>query len=85
MSRNRLSVESIEGAKRSLRQRLSLREELMLATAPTLTVLSVLVFVEVLSRQRLLFASLASSAFLVYLEPHHSSTTARTLQRLLIE
>lgn len=79
MSQNRLGVEPMEGAKRSLRQRLSLREELMLATAPTLTVLSVLAFVEVLSQQRLLFASLASSAFLVYLEPHHSSTTARTL------
>lgn len=50
----------------------------MLATAPTLTVLSVLAFVEVLSRQRLLFA-LASSAFLVYLEPHHKSTTVRAL------
>jgi CBS-domain-containing membrane protein len=38
-----------------------------------------LAFVEVLSRQRLLFASLASSAFLVYLEPHHRSTTVGTL------
>jgi hypothetical protein len=38
MSRKRLNVEPMERAKRSLRQRLSLREELMLATAPTLTV-----------------------------------------------
>lgn len=72
MSRNRPSVEPMEGATRSLRQRLSLREELMLATAPTLTVLSVLAFVEVLSQQRLLFVSLASSVFLGYLEPHHA-------------
>lgn len=79
MSRKRLNVEPIESAKRSLRQRLSLGEELMLATAPTLTVLSVLAFVEVLRRQRLLFTSLASSAFLVYLEPHHRSTTVGTL------
>jgi CBS-domain-containing membrane protein len=79
MSRNILSVEPMESAKRSLRQRLSLRGEIMLAIAPTHTVLSVLAFVEVLSWQRLLFASLASSAFLAYLEPHHSSTTARTL------
>ncbi|MEC4818085.1 MAG: hypothetical protein SAK29_33165 [Scytonema sp. PMC 1069.18] len=38
-----------------------------------------LAFVEVLSRQRLLFASLASSAFLIYLDPQHGSNTVRTL------
>lgn len=51
----------------------------MLAAAPTATVLIVLAFVEVLSRQRLLFASLASSAFLIYLDPQHETNTARTL------
>jgi len=50
MSRNILSVEPMESAKRSLRQRLSLRGEIMLAIAPTHTVLSVLAFVEVLFR-----------------------------------
>jgi CBS-domain-containing membrane protein len=35
--------------------------------------------VEVLSRQRLLFASLASSAFLIYLDPQHSTNSIRTL------
>ena len=36
-------------------------------------------FVEVLSRQRLLFASLASSAFLIYLDPQHGTNLVRTL------
>jgi CBS-domain-containing membrane protein len=79
MSRNRLSLEPMKGANRSSRHRLSLKEELLLATAPTITILTVLALVELLSRQRLLFASLASSAFLIYLDPHHSSNTARTL------
>ena len=36
-------------------------------------------FVEVLSQQRLLFASLASSAFLIYLDPQHGTNAVRTL------
>jgi CBS-domain-containing membrane protein len=52
---------------------------MVLATAPTVVVLGVLALVEVLSRQRLLFASLASSAFLIYLDPQHGTNTVRTL------
>lgn len=44
-----------------------------------MTVLVVLGLVEVLSSQRLLFASLASSAFLIYLDPQHGTNTTRTL------
>lgn len=44
-----------------------------------LTVLGVLALVEVLSRQRLLFASLASSAFLIYVDPQHGTNSIRTL------
>jgi len=51
----------------------------LLVAAPRVTVLGVLAFVEVLSRQRLLFASLASSAFLIYLDPQHGTNTVRTL------
>ncbi len=58
---------------------MDLRGELLLAAAPTALVLSVLALVEVLSRQRLLFASLASSAFLIYLDPQHGTNTVRTL------
>lgn len=63
----------------SRRRRLGLRKELLLAIAPTATVLLVLALVEAVSHQRLLFASLASSAFLIYLDPGHSVNQARTL------
>lgn len=79
MSRNRSSLKPIEGANRALRRRLTLKGELALATAPTAVVLGVFALVEVLSRQRLLFASLASSAFLIYLDPQHGTNTMRTL------
>jgi CBS-domain-containing membrane protein len=79
MSQNRSSLKPIEGANRSLRRRLTLKGELALATAPTAIVLGVFALVEVLSRQRLLFASLASSAFLIYLDPQHGTNTMRTL------
>lgn len=79
MDEERSSLKPIEGANRSFRRRLHLKGELALATAPTLTVLGVLALVEVLSRQRLLFASLALSAFLIYLDPEHGTNTVRTL------
>lgn len=79
MSQNRSSLEPIEGANRSLRRRLTLKGELVLAAVPTVVVLAMLALVEVLSRQRLLFASLASSAFLIYLDPQHGTNRIRTL------
>lgn len=50
-----------------------------LALLPTATVLVVLVLLERVGGQRLLFASLASSAFLVYLDPGHPTNRVRTL------
>ncbi len=73
------SLKPIEGAARALRSRLSLRGELVLAFFPTAVVLGVLGLIEVLSEQRLLFASLASSAFLIYLDPQHGTNRIRTL------
>ncbi len=67
---------------RSLRERrwrIGLKGELLLALMPTATVLAVLALVEVLSSQRLLFASLASSAFLIYLDPANAVNSVRTL------
>jgi CBS-domain-containing membrane protein len=61
------------------RRRLGVRRELLLALAPTATVLLVLALVEAVTRQRLLFASLAASAFLIYLDPGHTVNKARTL------
>lgn len=76
---DRSSLKPVEGANRALRSRLSLRDELVLALFPTAVVLAVLALVEVLSEQRLLFASLASSAFLIYLDPQHGTNRVRTL------
>jgi hypothetical protein len=64
-----MSPQPLQGANRSLRRRLGLKGVFALALLPTLMVLSVLGLVETLGRQRLLFASLASSAFLIYLDP----------------
>jgi len=43
------------------------------------TVLAVLALVERLTTQRLLFASLASSALLIYLDPEHGMNSVRAL------
>lgn len=64
---------------RHARARLPLGGELALAALPTATVLVMLALVEALTAQRLLFASLASSAFLIYLDPEHGTNRVRAL------
>lgn len=61
------------------RPRFGLREELLLAALPAIAVLLVFGLVEHFTRQRLLFASLASSAFLIYLDPHNTANHTKTL------
>jgi CBS-domain-containing membrane protein len=75
----RSSLKPMEGANRSLRRHLNIKGELTLALLPTVIVLAVLWLVENFSHQRLLFASLASSAFLIYLDPQHGTNSVRTL------
>jgi CBS-domain-containing membrane protein len=53
------------------RRRGGLRGELLLAVLPTLTVFLALALVDAFRAQRILFASLATSAFLIYLDPRH--------------
>ena len=60
-------------------RRMSLKDELVRALLPTVTVLAVLGFFETMGRQRILFSSLASSAFLIYLDPFHAANEVRTL------
>jgi CBS-domain-containing membrane protein len=79
MDQERESLKPMEGADRSLRRRLDLKGEFVLALLPTIVVLVMLGMVEAFSRQRLLFASLASSAFLIYLDPQHGTNSVRTL------
>ena len=74
--------ESIQPSHREVRRarrRLHWRHELLLVLLPTITVLAVVALVERFSQQRLLFASLASSAFLIYLDPLHGTNSTRTL------
>ncbi len=73
------SLQPGTAARRAIRNRLRLRDELLLAFVPTATVLVVFAMVEALTNQRLLFASLASSAFLIYLDPEHGTNRTRTL------
>ena len=73
------SLQPLGRSQASSRQRLPLRGEFALALLPTLVVLGVFSLVELLSRQRLLFASLASSAFLIYLDPGHGTNRVKTL------
>jgi len=61
------------------RPRLGWQREVLLALLPTLTVLGLLWLLKLLSNQQLLFASLASSCFLIYLDPGHPANSARTL------
>lgn len=61
------------------RRRLGRRDELLLAVLPVATVLLLLWLLRLLSNQQLLFASLASSCFLIYLDPGHPTNSARTL------
>lgn len=73
------TTEPLGAPRYAVRQRLGIKGELLLALLPTLIVLLVMALVEALSTQRLLFASLASSAFLIYLDPTHATNQIRTL------
>lgn len=59
--------------------RLSRSDELILALAPTATVLLMLGLVKALGQEHLLCVSLASSAFLVYRDPEHETNGIRVL------
>jgi hypothetical protein len=73
------TTSTMAAAPEAVRRRLGVGAELALAAPPTAIVLVVLAFVDALSRQRLLFGSLASSAFLIYLDPRHPTNHVRTL------
>lgn len=60
-------------------RRAALKRDFSLALLPTVTILLVLALMEFLLRQHLLFASLASSAFGIYLAPHHKSNGVKVL------
>jgi CBS-domain-containing membrane protein len=52
---------------------------LVLAALPTLTVIGIFLALKVFSRQTFLFASLASSAFLIYQDPQNGMNEAKVM------
>ncbi len=63
----------------SANRRDALKRDFSLAILPTVTILLVLALMEFLAKQHLLFASLASSAFGIYLAPHHRLNGVKVL------
>ncbi len=61
------------------RRRRTIRNDLILAALPALTIVGALAFFDALVKQRLLFSSLAASAFLVWVEPRHPMNAVRTV------
>jgi CBS-domain-containing membrane protein len=60
-------------------RRFDIKTEIALAVMPTTIIILVLMLLEAFSKQQLLFSSLASSAFLIYLDPKHPTNRVRTL------
>jgi CBS-domain-containing membrane protein len=73
-------VNDVKAARPRLKQRrLSVWDMLLLALLPTGTVLPMLGVIEAFGRHHLLCSSLASSAFLIYLDPRHEMNGVRAL------
>jgi len=73
-------MSDVKAPRRGLKQRrLSVRDELLLALLPTATVLPMLGVADAFGGHHLLYASLASSAFLIYLDPEHEMSGVRSL------
>lgn len=62
-----------------MRENFNIKTEVALAIMPSITVIAVLMLLQAFSKQQLLFSSLASSAFLIYLDPKHPANSIRTL------
>jgi CBS-domain-containing membrane protein len=73
-------VSDVKATQPGLKQRwLSVREKLFLALLPTATVLPMIGVIEAFGQHDLLYSSLASSAFLIYLDPRHEMNGVRAL------
>lgn len=60
-------------------RRYDLQTDILLAIIPAGIMIAVLLLLNFFGRQELLFSSLASSAFLIYLDPKHPTNNVRTL------
>lgn len=66
-------------AAQNRRKHIGLKGELLLAALPTAMVLIVIWLLDMAANRQVLFASLASSAFLIYRDPNHPMNSIRTL------
>jgi CBS-domain-containing membrane protein len=60
-------------------RRYDLQTDILLAVMPAVVMIAVLMLLDTFGKQEILFSSLASSAFLIYLEPKHPTNKVRTL------
>lgn len=60
-------------------RRYDLQTDILLAILPTIIMIAVLMLLNTFGKQEIIFSSLASSAFLIYLDPKHPTNTIRTL------
>lgn len=65
-------------SKNTLR-RYDLQTDILLAIMPSTIMLGVLLLLNLFGTQEVLFSSLASSAFLIYIDPQHPANSVRTL------
>ena len=60
-------------------RRYDLQTDIILAVMPAGIIIIVLILLDSFGKQEILFSSLASSAFLIYLDPKHPANTVHTL------
>ena len=71
-------AETSSASKNTLR-RFDLKTDILLAIMPAIAMVGVLISLHIFGKQDILFSSLASSAFLIYLDPKHPTNSVRTL------
>ena len=72
-------ISSDSSASKNTLRRYDLQTDMLLALMPASVMVGVLLLLNLFGRQEVLFSSLASSAFLIYLDPEHPANSIRTL------
>src|SRR5262245_22056771 len=76
----RLGVSEMKTAQPGLKhRRLNVRDKLLFALLPTVTVLPMLAVIEAFGRHHLLCASMAASAFLIYWDPRNEMNSVHAV------
>lgn len=74
-----MQMKETSSASKNIVRRFDLTTDILLAVIPTAVMIGVLALLKTFSKQDILFSSLASSAFLIYLDPEHPANSIRTL------